>query len=126
MLVALVWRACWLLLAPLHARFPSLHMPVLNAPFTSDEDWFVVILTFVSMLGTLAVARKIARAVDQNDGMEWIALGIGYAAYFDTILVLNRNLYYPYDIPALFFFTALTYLAYRGHSLLRWSCCRRW
>src|SRR4051794_12177889 len=54
MLVALVWRACCLLVAPLHARFPSLRMPVLNPPFTTNEDWFVVILTFVSMLGTLA------------------------------------------------------------------------
>jgi hypothetical protein len=45
-----------------------------------------------------------------------MALGMGYAAYFDTILVVNRNLYYPYDIAALFFFTLLVYLAYRGRA----------
>jgi hypothetical protein len=117
MLVALLWRGCVTLLAPIHSHFPGLHMPALNAPFDSNEDWFVCILTFLAMLGTLTIARRMVRAIDQRWGMEWIALGIGYCAYFDTMLVLNRNLYYPYDILALFFFTALTYLAYIGRPI---------
>jgi hypothetical protein len=92
-------------------------MPYLNRPFTSDEDWFVLLLTFAAMLGTLLVARHLLRSINAHRGFEWMALGMGYAAYFDTMLVLNRNLYYPYDIAALFFFTLLVYLAYQGRSI---------
>ena len=117
MLPALLWKTAAVLLSPLHLRFPRLGMPNLNRPFTSQEDWFVVLLTFAAMLGTLLVARRLLRSIDSNRGFEWMALGMGYAAYFDTILVLNRNLYYPYDIAALFFFTLLVYLAYQGRPI---------
>ena len=112
MLPALLWKAVVFALAPLHKRFPRLHMPNLNRPFTSNEDWFVVLLTFTAILGTLFIARRLLRRIDTHWGFEWMALGMGYAAYFDTILVLNRNLYYPYDIAAVFFFMLLVYLAY--------------
>jgi uncharacterized membrane protein len=117
MLPALLWKIAVVILSPLHRRFPRLHMPYLNRPFTSQEDWFVVILTFASMLGTLIVARRLLRSIDSHWGFEWMALGMGYAAYFDTMLVLNRNLYYPYDVAALFFFTLLVYLAYRNRAI---------
>ncbi len=116
MLPALLWKATVVLGSPLHRRLPRLHMPHLNRPFTSEEDWFVVLLTFAAMLGTLLVARRLLRSIHSQRGFEWMALGMGYAAYFDTILVVNRNLYYPYDIAALFFFTLLVYLAYRGRA----------
>lgn len=117
MLPALLWKAATVLLHPLSLRFPRLHMPYLNRPFTSQEDWFVVLLTFAAMLGTLLVARRLLRSIDSHRGFEWMALGMGYAAYFDTMLVLNRNLYYPYDVAALFFFTLLVYLAYQGRPV---------
>jgi hypothetical protein len=113
MLPALLWKAAVFLVSPLHRRFPMLHFPRLNAPFTSEEQWFVVLLTFAAMLGTLQIARKLLRAIDPRPGFEWMALGMAYMAYFDTMLVLNRNLYYPYDLTALFFFMLLVYLAYR-------------
>ncbi len=113
MLPALLWQATVFLLSPLHRRFPARHLPRLNAPFTSDEGWFVVLLTFAAMLGTLQIARRLLRGIDARPGFEWMALGMAYMAYFDTMLVLNRNLYYPYDLTALFFFMLLVYLAYR-------------
>ncbi len=118
MLPALLWKAVVFLLSPVRDRFPGLHMPYLNPPFTSDEAWFVTLLTFAGMFGTLIVARRLLRCIDSRWGFEWMALGMGYAAYFDTILVLNRNLYYPYDIAALFFFTLLVYLAFRGRPIV--------
>ena len=118
MLPALLWKACAWALGPLHARYPRLHPPNLNKPFTSNQEWFIFLLTFASMWGTLQVARRLVRAVDARPGFEWMALAMGYMAYFDTMLVLNRNLYYPYDLPGLFFFTLLTYLAYRGRAAL--------
>jgi hypothetical protein len=117
MLPALLWKVTAFLLSPLHQRFPRLHMPYLNRPFTSQEDWFVVLLTFAAMLGTLHVARRLLRTINSSWGFEWMALGMGYAAYFDTMLVLNRNLYYPYDVAALFFFTLLVYLAYQNRPI---------
>jgi hypothetical protein len=117
MLPALLWKLTVFLVAPLARRHPHLHMPLLNPPFTTDESWFVVLLTFAAMLGTLTIARWLMRCIDSRPAMEWLALGIGYAAYFDTILVLNRNLYYPYDITALFFFTWLVYLAWQGRAI---------
>ncbi len=118
MLPALLWKLCVFVLQPLHARYPGLHMPVFNEPFSSDEDWFVAGLTFFSMLGTLLVGRRLLRTIDRRWGFEWMVLGLGYAAYFDTILVLNRNLYYPYDLLALFLFSLLIYLAYRDRMVL--------
>lgn len=112
MLPALLWKAVVFALAPLHRRFPRLHMPSLNRPFTSNEDWFVVLLTFAAMLGTLLIARRLLRRINAHWGFEWMALGMGYAAYCDTMVVLNRNLYHPYNITAVFFFMLLVYLAY--------------
>lgn len=112
MFPALLWKTVVFALTPLHRRFPRLHMPTLNRPFSSNEDWFVVLLTFAAILGTLLIARRLLRRIDAHWGFEWMALGVGYAAYFDTMLVLNRNLYYPYDILAVFFFMLLLYLAY--------------
>ena len=120
MLPALLWKAAVVLVSPFHRRFPRLRLPYLNRPFTSQEDWFVVLLTFAAMLGTLLVARRLLRSIDSRRGFEWMALGMGYAAYFDTILVLNRNLYYPYDIAALFLYLAglsgLSGATYRFHA----------
>ncbi|MBS1798807.1 MAG: hypothetical protein JSS95_03180 [Acidobacteria bacterium] len=101
----------------LHRHIPHLFLPRLNAPFDSNDNWFLFFLTFAALLGTLSIARRLARDIGKSEGFEWLALGMAYAAYFDTILVLNRNLFYPYDLTALFFFTALSYLAYRGRAL---------
>lgn len=118
MLPALLWKACLFLFHPIHQYFPHARLPHLNPPFSSNEDWFVTLLTFFSMLGTLSISRRLLRAIDSRRAFEWLALAMAYAAYFDLILVLNRNLYYPYDLTALFFFTALTFLAYQGRA--RW------
>ncbi len=118
MLPVLLWKMLARLIGPLHARYPRLHFPLLNRPFESTNEWFVFLLSFGSMLGTLLVARRMMRAVDGRPAFEWMALAMGYMAYFDTMLVLNRNLYYPYDLLGLFFFTTLTYLAYRGRPLV--------
>jgi hypothetical protein len=117
MLPAMVWKFVAYVAARLHRGFPRLHLPQLNPPFDSYDNWFLVFLTFGAMLGTLFVARRLVRDIGGRGGAEWLALGMAYAAYFDTILVLNRNLFYPYDVTALFFFTALSYLAYRGKPL---------
>ena len=123
MLPAILWKACVFLLHPVHARFPGLHLPALNKPFDSNEAWFMVLLTFCAMLGTLLVARRLLSAIVGADGQhgrwgfEWMALGMGYAAYFDSALVLKRNLFYPYDVLALFFFMLLVYLAFMGRPL---------
>jgi hypothetical protein len=117
MLPTMLWEVTVLLLRPLHRALPKLHMPSLNRPFTSDRDWYLVLLTFACMLGTLTVARRLLRAIDGRWGFEWMALGVGYMAYFDSMLVLNRNLSYPYDLTALFLFTVLVYLAYRGRPV---------
>lgn len=116
MLPLLVWRACAFLIRPLVAIFPRLRWPILHRPFASNEEWFIVLLTFLAMFGTLQSSRRLLRSIaggSRAEAFEWIALGMVYAAYFNTILVLNRNLYYPYDILALFLFTWLVELAYR-------------
>lgn len=117
MLPALLWHALSFVLTPLYRAHPGLHLPVLHQPFTSDEGWFLFFLGFFSMLGTLMVARRMLRSINPAWQFEWLALGLGYAAYFDSMLVLNRNLYYPYDTLALFFFTLLVYLAWRGRPV---------
>lgn len=117
LLPAILWKLVANVATYLHRALPMVHLPQLNPPFDSYENWFLVILTFAAMLGTLSVARRLVREIDGRSGTEWLALGMAYAAYFDTILVLNRNLFYPYDLTALFFFTTLSYLAYRGRPL---------
>lgn len=117
LLPALIWKWVVIVAAFVHRCLPRLHLPQLNAPFDSNEDWFLFFLTFAALLGTLSIARRLAREIDKTEGFEWLAVGMAYAAYFDTILVLNRNLFYPYDLAALFFFTALSYLAYRERAL---------
>ena len=118
MLPALIWKACVFVVGPVHRLLPRLRFPNLNKPLASNEDWFMVLLTFFAMLGTLTMARRLLRTIDGRPGFEWMALGMGYVAYFDTVLVLNRNLFYPYDVLALFFFTLLVYLAYVGRPVL--------
>jgi hypothetical protein len=121
MLPAVLWRLCNHVYAPLHSRFPWIHVPILHPPFDSGDNWFQVLLSFVAMLGTLLVARRLVRAVIGPDGdpaLEWLALGMAYAAYFDTSLILIRNLFYPYDIPALFFFTLLILFAVQNRPVL--------
>lgn len=112
MLPTLIWDLCHFSIAPLHK-----HFPVLNPPFASDQSWFMVLLTFFFMFGTILVGRELIRTVSPRPELQYLALGLGYAAYFDYILVLNRSLFYPYDIAALFFFTLLVYLAWQGRAL---------
>jgi len=112
LLTVLIYQAFMFLVSPLRAHHPTLHLPYLNYPFSSDLQWFICVLTFVGMFATLMVTRRLLRVIDGHWAFEWLALAMVYMAYFDTILVLNRNLYYPYDILALFFFTLLVYLAY--------------
>ena len=118
MLPALLWHALAYVLGPLHRAHPRIHLPALHQPFTSNEGWFLFFLGFFAMFGTLMVARRMLRSINPAWQFEWLALGLAYAAYFDSMLVLNRNLYYPYDTPALFFFTLLVYLAWRGRPVL--------
>jgi hypothetical protein len=121
MLPALIWRLCNRIYVPLHARFAWMHVPIMHPPFDSGDNWFQVLLSFVAMLGTLLVARRLVRAVIGPEGdpaLEWLALGMAYAAYFDTSLILIRNLFYPYDIPALFFFTLLILFAVKDRPVL--------
>lgn len=113
MLPTLLWEACAYIVRPLH-----LHWPRLQPPFTSDVNWFIVLLTFASMLGTLFVGRGLIASITSRPQMQWLTLGLGYAAYFDYILVLNRNVYYPYDILGLFLFSLLVYLAWLGRPVL--------
>ena len=117
MLPALLWKAGVWVFGPISHRFSRFHFPNLNKPLSSSEDWFMVLLTFAAMLGTLLIARRLLRLIDGRPGFEWMALGMGYAAYFDTVLVLNRNLFYPYDVSATFFFMLLVYFAYKGRPV---------
>ena len=117
MLPALIWQSFYRTFHPIHLHHPAFRLPMLQKPFDSYENWFTVLLSFFSLLGTLTVARRMLRTIDQRWGFEWIALGMALAAYFDTILVLNRNLWYPYDLPALFFFTLLVYLAWQDRPV---------
>jgi hypothetical protein len=113
MLPALLWQALYRIFHPIHLRHPGFHLPMLQRPFDTYEDWFKVLLSFFALLGTLTIARRMLRAINASWGFEWMALGMALALYFDTILVLNRNLWYPYDTLALFFFTLLVYLAFQ-------------
>ncbi|HEY0758787.1 MAG TPA: hypothetical protein VGD59_05985 [Acidisarcina sp.] len=118
MLPALIWRLLAWLLGPLHRSHPGLNMPMLHQPFLGNRGWFLFLLGFFFMLATLTVARGLLQTINPAWQFGWLALSLGYIAYFDTALVLNRNLYYPYDVPALFFFTLLVSLAWRDRPLL--------
>jgi hypothetical protein len=49
---------------------------------------------------------------------EWFAPLLGILAYFDLILPLHRNLWYPYDALAILFFALLIDAAYRNRPWL--------
>ena len=82
MLPALLWKLLSFILRPVHHHLPLLHMPHLNPPFTSDEDWFVVLLTFASILGTLFMARRLLRrSMDTGVLNGWLLAPSGLPAH---------------------------------------------
>jgi hypothetical protein len=95
-----------------------LHLPVLNPPFNSEQNWFMILLTIASMVtAVLFTARSLQRVTGQAQS-RWLALLVILCAYFDQTLVLNRNQFYPYDIPSLAAFAGLTFFAISGNYLL--------
>jgi hypothetical protein len=92
--------------------------PSLNPPLNSPGNWYMILLATASLVGaTYVLANAIQHVVDAVE-YRWLALLLPFCCYFNYVLVLNRNVFYPYDLPALFFFTLLTYLALIGRYWL--------
>jgi hypothetical protein len=91
-----------------------IHLPSLNPPVDSPDNWFMMLLAAASMIGSVYFTVRAIERITGTSRYLWMALAQILCAYFDYTLVLNRNLFYPYDLPALFFFSALTYFAVTG------------
>lgn len=115
MLPAMLWQALLHLAAWSHIHW---HLPALNPPFTSNQSWFVALLTYGSLTGAVFAMRSLLRTQDASGRLEWLALLLPLMAYFDLLLVLNRSLYYPYDLTALLLFTLLISAAFRNQVWL--------
>lgn len=100
-------------LAHLHVHFPALNPPV-NTP----DNWFMSLLAIGSMIvALLFTARTIVHVTGRRE-YRWLAFALPLICYFNYTLVLNRNQFYPYDIPMVAAFAGLTYFAVTRNYLL--------
>jgi hypothetical protein len=113
MLPAMLWSvALWC--AQPFAQHP---WPALNPPFQSPQECFIALVTFLSIAGAMLTIRRTIR-FSCPAWAEWFAPLLGILAYFDLILPLHRNIWYPYDALAIFFFALLIDAAYRNRPWL--------
>jgi len=97
----------------LHVQFPALNPPV-NTP----DNWFMSLLAIASMFTALVfTARTIVHVTGRRE-YRWLAFALALIGYFNYTLVLNRNQFYPYDIPMVAAFAGLTYFAVTRNYLL--------
>ena len=95
-----------------------IHFPHLNPPVDSLENWYMVLLIIASLLTAVYCTAAAAERVTGDRRWRWIALAQFLCCYFNFTLVLNRNLLYPYDLPAFALFSVLTCLAIFGNFWL--------
>ncbi|MBT9331359.1 hypothetical protein [Paracidobacterium acidisoli] len=109
----LLYRVWAYVIAHLH-----IHLPSLNPPVDSPDNWFMVLLAAASVIGAVYFTAHAIRHITGTSRYKWLSFALVLCAYFDYTLVLNRNLFYPYDLPTLFFFSALTCFAVTGNYWL--------
>ncbi|MEK6397004.1 MAG: hypothetical protein V4734_02870, partial [Terriglobus sp.] len=112
MLPAMLWS-----LALRAGPFAHQTWPAVPHPFESAKTSFMALLNFLSIAGAMLVMRRTIRFTCPP-WAEWFAPLLGIFAYFDLILPLHRNLWYPYDTLAIFFFALLVDAAYRNRPWL--------
>ncbi len=107
----------WSIALRIGQHLPHHAWPALNHPFDSPQSCFMALMSFAGILGAMLVMRRTIRFACPP-WAEWFAPLLGILAYFDLILPLHRNLWYPYDALALFFFALLIDAAYRNRPWL--------
>ena len=94
------------------------HMPVLPHPFLDDESWFTILLNALGVIVAVEVTAVIIKQVTHSDRMRWLSLAIFPCIYFNSLLAINRNLFYTYDMSSLAFFTILLWAGLNKRYLI--------
>ena len=95
------------------SEMAHLHLPLLNPPLNSQENWFMILLNLLALFTAIECTASAIVKTTALPALRWVALGLVLCVDYNSILAINLSLYYTYDITSLAFFALLTLCSLR-------------